>query len=110
VKLPRSTHPYIRTHEGWLFLAAVLDLFSRQLVGWSMGARMERELALNALLMAVWRRQPKQTVISCVLAAPPAAIRRHLVSRFLSTLHCCEGSQGRPASMAGMCPEVQPLA
>lgn len=54
---------YIRTHEGWLFLAVVLDLFSRQVVGWSMGARMERELALNALLMAVWRRQPKQTVI-----------------------------------------------
>jgi putative transposase len=54
---------YIRTHEGWLFLAAVLDLFSRQVVGWSMGPRMDRELALNALLMAVWRRQPKQTVM-----------------------------------------------
>jgi putative transposase len=53
---------YIRTHEGWLFLAAVIDLFSRQVVGWSMQARMDRELALNALLMAVWRRQPKQTV------------------------------------------------
>lgn len=54
---------YIRTHEGWLFLAAVIDLFSRQVVGWSMQARMGRELALNALLMAVvWRRQPKQTV------------------------------------------------
>ena len=45
---------YIRTHEGWLFLAAVLDLFSRQVVGWSMQPRMDRELALNALLMAVW--------------------------------------------------------
>jgi len=54
---------YIRTHEGWLFLAAVIDLFSRQVVGWSMQSRMDRELALNALLMAVWRRQPKQTVI-----------------------------------------------
>lgn len=53
---------YIRTHEGWLFLAVVIDLFSRQVVGWSMQPRMERELALNALLMAVWRRQPKQTV------------------------------------------------
>lgn len=41
---------YIRTHEGWLYLAAVLDLFSRQVVGWSMGARIDRELALNALL------------------------------------------------------------
>jgi putative transposase len=54
---------YIRTHEGWLFLAAVLDLFSRQVIGWSMGPRMDRELTLNALLMAVWRRQPKQTVM-----------------------------------------------
>ena len=54
---------YIRTHEGWLFLAVVLDLFSRQVIGWSMGPRMDRELPLNALLMAVWRRQPKQTVM-----------------------------------------------
>jgi len=54
---------YIRTHEGWLYLSAVLDLFSRQVIGWSMGSRMDRELALNALLMAVWRRQPKQTVM-----------------------------------------------
>lgn len=54
---------YIRTHEGWLFLAAVLDLFSRQVIGWSMGPRMDRELALNALLMAVWRRQSKEMVM-----------------------------------------------
>lgn len=54
---------YIRTHEGWLYLAAVIDLFSRQVIGWSMSSRMDRELALNALLMAVWRRQPKQTVL-----------------------------------------------
>ena len=53
---------YIRTHEGWLFLAAVIDLFSRQVVGWSMQPRMDRELAMNALLMAVWRRQPGNTV------------------------------------------------
>jgi len=39
---------YIRTHEGWLYLAAVMDLFSRQIVGWSMGARMETDLVLNA--------------------------------------------------------------
>jgi len=54
---------YIRTHEGWLYLAAVVDLFSRQVIGWSMASRMDRELAINALLMAVWRRQPKQEVI-----------------------------------------------
>lgn len=54
---------YIRTHEGWLFLAAVIDLCSRQVVGWSMQSRMDRELAMSALLMAVWRRQPKNTVV-----------------------------------------------
>ena len=54
---------YIRTHEGWLYLAVVIDLFSRQVVGWSMQSRMETDLALNALLMAVWRRQPKSAVI-----------------------------------------------
>lgn len=54
---------YIRTHEGWLYLASVMDLFSRQVVGWSMGARMETELVLNALLMAVWRRKPQHPVM-----------------------------------------------
>jgi hypothetical protein len=54
---------YIRTYEGRLYLAVVLDLFSRQVVGWSMSSRIDRELAMNALLMAVWRRQPKNTVM-----------------------------------------------
>lgn len=54
---------YIITHEGWLYLAVVLDLFSRQVVGWSMKSRMDRELAINALLMAVWRRNPTSPVI-----------------------------------------------
>ncbi len=54
---------YIRTHEGWLFLAAVLDLFSRQVVGWSMSPRMTTDLVLNALLMAVWKRKPAEEVL-----------------------------------------------
>lgn len=54
---------YIRTHEGWLYLAAVLDLFSRQVIGWSMGPLIDRELAISALLMAVWRRRPEQEVL-----------------------------------------------
>ena len=54
---------YIRTLEGWLFLAVVIDLFSRQVVGWSMQPRMHVDLALNALLMAVWRRKPKNQVL-----------------------------------------------
>ena len=54
---------YIRTHEGWLYLAAVIDLYSRKVVGWSMNSRMQTSLALNALLMAVWRRKPAEKVI-----------------------------------------------
>jgi len=53
---------YIRTHEGWLYLAVVIDLFSRRVVGWSMDSRMTKELVLNALLMALWRRNPKDKV------------------------------------------------
>jgi putative transposase len=49
---------HIRTHEGWLYLAVVLDLFSRRIIGWSMQSRITREIVLNALLMAVWRRKP----------------------------------------------------
>jgi len=54
---------YIRTFEGWLYLAAVLDLHSRSVVGWSMGPRMQTSLVLDALTMAVWRRKPKAPVI-----------------------------------------------
>ena len=54
---------YIRTQEGWLYLAVVLDLFSRQNVGWAMKSRMTVDLAVDALLMAVWRRKPKQPVL-----------------------------------------------
>ena len=54
---------YLRTHEGFLYLAVVLDLYSRMVVGWSMKASLRRDLVLDALVMAVWRRQPKQTVI-----------------------------------------------
>ena len=54
---------YIRTYEGWLFLAVVIDLFSRQVIGWSMQSKMHVDLVLNALLMAVWRRKPKNQVL-----------------------------------------------
>lgn len=54
---------YIRTYEGWLFLAAVMDLYSRQIVGWSMNATMASDLVLQALLAAVWRRKPEPGVM-----------------------------------------------
>src|ERR1700745_1242341 len=54
---------YIRTWQGWLYLAVVLDLFSRKIVGWSTRPTIARELALDAIMMAVRRRRPKQTLI-----------------------------------------------
>ena len=54
---------YIRTHEGWLYLTIVLDLFSRQIVGWSMKNNPRADLVIDALLMAVWRRKPKERVL-----------------------------------------------
>ncbi|HGS6436331.1 IS3 family transposase [Klebsiella quasipneumoniae] len=54
---------YIRTWQGWLYLAVVIDLFARNVVGWSMKPTLSRELALDVLLMAVWRRKPAENVI-----------------------------------------------
>jgi putative transposase len=47
---------YIWSAEGWLYVAAVLDLFSRKVVGWSMSASMTAQLVIDALMMAIWRR------------------------------------------------------
>lgn len=54
---------YIRTHEGWLYLAVVVDLFSRKVIGWSMKSLMTKQIVLDALLMAVWRRNPTNKVM-----------------------------------------------
>jgi putative transposase len=47
---------YIETGEGWLYAAAVIDLYSRRVVGWSMSASMQAQLVTDALIMAIWRR------------------------------------------------------
>jgi putative transposase len=54
---------YIRTYEGWLYLAVVIDLYSRMVVGWSMKSSLSRELVLDALLMALWHRHPRGPVV-----------------------------------------------
>lgn len=54
---------YIKTHEGWLYLATVMDLFSRRIVGWSMQGSLHADLVLQALLAAVWNRKPKPGLI-----------------------------------------------
>lgn len=54
---------YIGTDEGWLYLAVVIDLFSRQVVGWSLQPHMKASLAADALIMACWRRRPQPGLI-----------------------------------------------
>jgi putative transposase len=54
---------YLWTAEGWLYIAVVLDLYSRRVVGWSMSADMSAQFVLDALMMALWRRgKPKELV------------------------------------------------
>jgi putative transposase len=54
---------YVRTWEGWLYLAVVMDLYSRRIIGWSTKPTLAQDLVLDALLMAVRRRKPKHTLI-----------------------------------------------
>lgn len=54
---------YIRTGEGWLYLAVIIDLYSGLVVGWSMSHTMEKQLVIQAVLMALWQRQHDGPVI-----------------------------------------------
>jgi putative transposase len=54
---------YIRTTEGFAYLAVVIDLFSRRVIGWSLQSRQTSEVVLQALHMAVWRHKPHNTVL-----------------------------------------------
>jgi putative transposase len=54
---------YITTSEGWLYLAVVIDLYSRRVVGWAMSTAITTDIVLTALLGALWRRRPKHKVI-----------------------------------------------
>jgi len=54
---------YISTAEGWLYLAVVIDLYSRHVVGWSMADNMKTTLVNDALIMAIWKRKPKKGLL-----------------------------------------------
>ncbi|WP_338387609.1 IS3 family transposase [Escherichia coli] len=83
---------YIRTHEGWLYLAVVVDLFSRKIIGWSMQSRMTKDIVLNALLMAVWRRNPQKQVL--VHSDQGSQYTSHEWQSFLKS-HGLDGSMSR---------------
>lgn len=54
---------YVRNYEGFLYLATVIDLFSSRVVGWSMDKNMDKHLVIGALLMAVYKRRPKDSML-----------------------------------------------
>tara|TARA_R100000935_G_scaffold44793_1_gene67801 strand:+ start:361 stop:1239 length:879 start_codon:yes stop_codon:yes gene_type:complete len=68
---------YIRTRRGWLYLAAVMDLYSRKIVGWSMAPNMPAELVCSALQMAIAQRQP----------APGLVVHTDRGSQYASAAH-----------------------
>ncbi|MFO1396524.1 MAG: IS3 family transposase [Burkholderiales bacterium] len=87
----RSKHPndlwlsditYIPTREGWLYLAAVLDAYSRALVGWSMSRNLDTRLAMNALNMAIAHRGPPVTLHSDQGSTYATGSYREIVNRY----------------------------
>ena len=61
--MPRPTHPYLTTRDGWLYLAVVLDLASRRVIGWAMRHTLAGELTRDALTMALTSRRPAAGVL-----------------------------------------------
>jgi len=91
---------YVWTAEGWLYVAAVIDLFSRRVVGWSMRAAMTAQLVTDALVMAIWRRgkpdallRPWQPVHQRAVSESNGRSRRRLFDEpFGQRLgQCCDG-------------------
>ena len=83
---------YLWTQEGWLYLAVVIDLFSRKVVGWSMNSRMKASLVCDALKMAIWQRKPNPGLIVHSDRGSQYASRDY---RQLLKLHRCLGSMSR---------------
>ncbi|EHK4219505.1 IS3 family transposase, partial [Salmonella enterica subsp. enterica serovar Poona] len=87
---------YLRTDEGWLYLAVVIDLWSRAVIGWSMSSRMTSQLTCDALQMALWRRKRPENVIvhtdrggQYCSADYQGLLKRHNLRGSMSAKGCC---------------------
>ncbi|EKB4282369.1 IS3 family transposase [Escherichia albertii] len=87
---------YLRTDEGWLYLAVVIDLWSRAVIGWSMSPRMTAQLACDVLQMALWRRKRPRNVIvhsdrgsQYCSADYQTLLKRHNLRGSMSAKGCC---------------------
>ncbi|KNC92267.1 transposase [Trabulsiella odontotermitis] len=87
---------YLRTDEGWLYLAVVIDLWSRSVIGWSMSSRMTAQLTCDALQMALWRRKrPKNVIVHTDRGGQYCSsdyqtlLKRHNLRGSMSAKGCC---------------------
>ncbi|EBP0096057.1 IS3 family transposase [Salmonella enterica subsp. salamae] len=87
---------YLRTGEGWLYLAVVIDLWSRSVIGWSMSSRMTAQLASDALQMALWRRKrPEKVIVHTDRGSQyrstdyQSLLKRHNLRGSMSARGCC---------------------
>ncbi|EAW1760402.1 IS3 family transposase [Salmonella enterica subsp. enterica] len=87
---------YLRTGEGWLYLAVVIDLWSRSVIGWSMSSRMTAQLACDALQMALWRRKrPEKVIVHTDRGGQycstdyQSLLKRHNLRGSMSARGCC---------------------
>jgi len=91
---------YLWTDEGWLYLAVVIDLYSRLVVGWAMAERINAELVCNALQMALWRRRmPKGVIVHsdrgsqyCSASYQASLVRHALVCSMSGTGNCYDNA------------------
>lgn len=60
MQFPRPTHPYVSTWQGWLYVAFVIDVFARRIVGWRVNSSMRTDFVLDALEQALYARQPER--------------------------------------------------
>jgi len=86
---------YIPTDEGWLYLAVLLDLFSRRVVGWAMDKQMTRKLPLRALHMAIQRRKPKKGLIHHTDQGSQYASREYRCALDERGMICSMSAKGR---------------
>ncbi|BCZ98103.1 hypothetical protein LEG80045_23590 [Legionella pneumophila] len=83
---------YIPTHECWLYLTVIIDLFFRKVVGWNMSSRMKADTVCDALTMAIWQRKPKAGLIVHSDRGSQYASKQH---RGLLNQHGFLGSMGK---------------
>jgi len=77
---------YVWTAEGWLYVATVVDLFSRRVVGWSMSAAMTAQLVTDALVMAIWRRGKPDALLFDYIERFYNSKRRHSRIGYMSPM------------------------